>query len=273
MSTEFPKCPANSISLDYMPLQRDALSAILPTQSLEYLSLRGNQCLTSYDFVTHARRPFPASLNAFFNGLATSTIKVLNLYGCHIGDDGAIGFAHCLFFNTNLVCVSLARNRIGDAGAQALASSLSVYLLNEQESAIVEKLVNDESKTRISDEGGSLLKRKKGARAPPKRPPPKTTKRGAQAKQQVDRTINVDPAAPVMPAVLTKWSPCVATEGGQNAIPGNTVLTSLVLDENLIGEAGVAALREMLTKNSRIVLFSIANNPEISPEIADERTE
>jgi hypothetical protein len=72
-----------------------------------------------------------------------------------------------------------------------------------------------------------------------------------------------------MPAVLTKWNTCVATEGGQKAIPGNTVLTSLVLDENLIGEPGVAALREMLAKNSKIALFSIASNPEVPPEIAE----
>jgi hypothetical protein len=59
-------------------------------------------------------------------------VKVLNLYGCHLGEDGAIAFANCLFFNTNLQCVSLARNRIGDAGAVALAGALNVYLLNEQ---------------------------------------------------------------------------------------------------------------------------------------------
>jgi hypothetical protein len=269
LSNEFGKCPANSLSLDYMPIQRDAISPILATQGLEVLSLRGNQCLTSYDFETHAPRPFSTSLNTFFNALSSSTIKVLNLYGCHIGDDGAIGFARSLFFNTNLVCISLARNRIGDAGARALASALNLYLLNEQESALVDKFVNDESKNRISDEGGSLVKRKKGTRAPPKRPPPKSTKRGAQAKQQIDRAINFDPAAPVMPAVLTKWNTCVAAEGGQKAIPGNTVVTSLILDENLIGEIGVAALREMLARNARIVQFSIASNPEVPADVAE----
>jgi hypothetical protein len=268
LSNEFAKCPANSLALDYMPVQRDALSPVLATQGLEVLSLRGNQCLTPYDFVTHASRPFSQSLNTFLNALSSSTIKVLNLYGCHIGDDGTIGFARCLFFNTNLVCVSLARNRIGDAGARALAAALSHYLLNEQEVALVDKFVNDESKNRISDEGGSLIKRKKGARAPPKRPPPKSTKRAAQAKQQIDRAINFDPAAPVMPAVLTKWNTCVTVEG-QKAIPGNTVVTSLILDENLIGEVGVAALREMLAGNSRIVQFSITSNPEIPADVAE----
>jgi hypothetical protein len=71
---------------------------------------------------------------------------------------GAIAFANCLFFSTNLLCVSLARNRIGDAGTVALVGALSVYLLNEQGSTIVDKLVNDESKQKISDEGGPLLK-------------------------------------------------------------------------------------------------------------------
>jgi hypothetical protein len=73
-SAEFPKCAANSLSLDYMPLQRDVIHPLLATQTLDVLSLRGNQCLTSYNFVTHERRAFPQSLNAFFNALTTSAV-------------------------------------------------------------------------------------------------------------------------------------------------------------------------------------------------------
>jgi hypothetical protein len=72
-----------------------------------------------------------------------------------------------------------------------------------------------------------------------------------------------------MPAVLTKWSTCITTDAGQKAIPENTALTSLILDENLIGEAGIAALRDMLAKKVRIVLFSIVNNAEVPQEIAE----
>jgi hypothetical protein len=241
----------------------------LSTPSLDVLSLRGNQCLTSYDFVSHAKRPFPPSLNAFFNALTTSTIKVLNLYGCHLGDDGAIALANTLFFNTTLLCISLARNRIGDAGACALASALGVYVLTEQESAIVEKFVNDESKTKISDEGGSLLKRKKGQKAPPKKAPARPAKKGAQSKQQTERLLSFDPSAPIMPAVLTKWNACVTSDSGQRAIPGNAVVTTLILDENHIGEVGLKAIREMLMKNTKLIQFSIDNNPEVSHEVAE----
>jgi hypothetical protein len=56
-----------------------------------------------------------------------------------------------------------------------------------------------------------------------------------------------------MPAVLTKWNTCITLDNGQKALPGNATVTSLLLDENLIGENGVAALREMLARNARIV--------------------
>jgi hypothetical protein len=72
-----------------------------------------------------------------------------------------------------------------------------------------------------------------------------------------------------MPAVLTKWSTCVTLDNGQKVLPGNTVLTSLVLDENVIGEAGIDALREALAKNSTIVMFSIACNPDVPPDVAE----
>jgi hypothetical protein len=146
---------------------------------------------------------------------------------------------------------------------------LGVYLLNEQETAIVDKFVNDESKTKISDEGGSLARRKKGQKAPPKKAPAKTVKKGAQARQQTERQLSFDPSAPVNPAVLTKWSSCVTLENGQKALPGNSVLTTLILDENLIGEVGVKAIREMLMKNTKLVQFSIDNNPEIPHEVAE----
>jgi hypothetical protein len=44
---------------------------------------------------------------------------------------------------------------------------------------------------------------------------------------------------------------------------------ALILDENAIGEAGIAALRDMLAKKVRIVLFIIVNNPEVPQELAE----
>jgi Ran GTPase-activating protein (RanGAP) involved in mRNA processing and transport len=72
-----------------------------------------------------------------------------------------------------------------------------------------------------------------------------------------------------MPAVLTKWNTCVTIEGGQKAVAGNAVMTSLILDENAIAGQELAALREMLAKNTHIVLFSILNNPKIHPQAAE----
>jgi hypothetical protein len=266
---EFNKCAANAISLDYMAIQRETLIPLLSTPSLDVLCLRGNQCITPYDFVSHEKGRFPASLNAFFNALTTSPIKVLNLYGCHLGDDGAIALANTLFFNTNLLCISLAKNRIGDAGATALASALGQYLLNEQETAIVEKFVNDESKNKISDEGGSLVRRKKGQKPPPKRSSSRPSKKSAHSKHPVERLPSFDPSAPVMPAVLTKWSASVTLENGQRALPGNSVVTTLILDENCIAEIGLKAIRAMLLQNTKLVQFSIDNNPEIPHDVAE----
>jgi hypothetical protein len=202
--------------------------------------------------------------------LATSTIKVLNLYACRIGDDGAIALASALFFNTSLLCISLTGNRIGDVGAVALSNALSFYVLDEQETAIVEKLVDDESKQKFSDEGGWLLKKRKGQKAPPpKKPAGKPTKKSEQTKHPAERAISFDPASLVMPAVLGRWRTCVTLESGQQALPGNTTLTTLILDDNAIGQNGGMALREMLTQNIHIVQFSVANNPDIPNEIAE----
>ncbi|KAK8887036.1 hypothetical protein M9Y10_038071 [Tritrichomonas musculus] len=269
---EFNKCPATNVSFDYIPVQREALIPLLSSNSIDILSLRGNQCITSYDFITHEHHSFPPTLNTFINTLCTSTIKVINLYGCHIGDDGAAAISSALFFNTNLQCLSLSRNRIGDAGAISLAAALSQYILDEQETAIVEKFINDESKQKISDEGGGLVKRKKGQKAPQKKPPTRATgRKGAQSRQQVEIQKNFDPQAPVKAIVLTKWNTCVTLETNppQKVIPGNSTLTSLILDENIITEKGANALKEMLDFNHQIIQFSIDNNTEIPSEMAN----
>ncbi|OHT05284.1 hypothetical protein TRFO_26969 [Tritrichomonas foetus] len=270
LSSEFNKCTANSISFDYIPEQRDNLLPLLMTPSLDILSLRGNQCITSYDFIAHQKRPFPPSLNTFFNTLCNSPIKVLNLYGCHLGDEGAITLAHSLYFNKNLQCLSLARNRIGDDGAIALSSALSRYVLDEQETAIVEKFKNDESKPKISDEGGVLIKKKKGQKSVPvkKHPPPRAAgKKGAQAHQITERLNNFDPSAQVKAIIFNKWNSCITLpDTNQKVIPGNTTISSLILDENNITEKGGKALMEMLNYNNRIVQFSIVNNDDLKQE-------
>jgi hypothetical protein len=188
-----------------------------------------------------------------------------------LGDDGVKGFASVLFFNTSLLCVSLARNRITDIGAKALAAALSRYLLNEQETAIVEKFMNDESKQRISDEGGGLVKRRKGQKAPIKRgvTTRQSVKRGSSGRRMAERSLNFDPSAPVAAVVLAKWNICITLDNGQKAIPGNATITSLILDENAIGEVGLNALKEMLVLNRKIVQFSIECNPEISSDMAE----
>ncbi|KAH0791541.1 leucine-rich repeat-containing protein 71-like [Histomonas meleagridis] len=276
MDPNFPKLllkiTTPHLVLDYTQIQREFLIPLLSSPTLDILSLCGNQCLTPYNYITHElTSPYPPSLNLFFNSLTTSTIKVLNLYGCNIGDVGAISLSNCLFFNTTLRCISLSRNRIGDEGAKYLAASLSHYELNEQETLIVEQLINEENKQKISDEGGGLIKRKKGQKNAPKRQQVKTpTKKTRNVKQNVERQLNFDPAAPVKPIIMAKWNNCIMINGGKRVIPGNNVVTSLILDENLITENGAFALRDMLKLNNNIVQFSIDHNPEVDEKLACE---
>jgi hypothetical protein len=61
----------------------------------------------------------------------------------------------------------------------------------------------------------------------------------------------------------------VTLENGQKAIPGNSVMTTLILDENLIWEVGVKALKAMLMKNTKLIQFSIEDNPEIPHDVAE----
>ena len=267
LSNDLVKSLVTSLALDYSPIQRDAITPFLSLPSLELLSLRGNQCLSPYDYATHAPGPFPASLNLFFNQLTTSNLKILNLYACHIGDAGAIALANTLYFNNNLKCLCLSRNRIGDEGAKALAAALSFYTLSDNEIAIVDRFVNEESKQKISDEGGSLLKKKgKGKAAAPKKAAPKISKKGQQATRTVqERLLSFDPAAPIMAAILTKWSNVVTKENGVRILPGNTTLTTLMLDENQITETGAQHLADMLKVNTTLVNFTISQNAEIDP--------
>ena len=88
---------------------------------------------------------------------------------------------------------------------------------------------------------------------------------------QVEIQKNFDPQAPVKAIVLTKWNTCVTLETNppQKVIPGNSTLTSLILDENNITEKGANALKEMLDFNHKIIQFSIDNNTEIPSEMAN----
>ena len=264
LSIDLLKSPINSLILDYMAIPRESIIPFLSCTSLDLLSLRGNQCLTSYDFLTHQQNPFPLSLNLFFNSLSTSNLKVLNLYGCNLGDDGTIAFAYSLYFNTNLKAVCLSRNKIGDNGAIALASALSSYILSENECIIVDRLMNEESKQRISDEGTNLLKRKKGQKPPPKKNVPKVPKKNQlPTRSNIEKNISFDPKSPIMPAILSKWNSCFTGPNGIKILPGNNSLTTLLLDENEISRTGALRLSEMLKSNIKISNFSILNNPDL----------
>lgn len=208
----------------------------------------------------------------FFNALCNSSLKVLNLFGCHLGDAGASALAGCLYFNTNLRCVSLAKNRIGDVGAIALASSLGKYYLNESEIQIVDHLLNEESKQKISDEGGGLIKKRKGAKTPQRKPPPKPAQQAkgkTPVKKVKEERVHVfDPSAHVSAHVLAKWNSVQTEINTAKYLLGNSVLTTLFLDDNRISMNGYAALKEMLSINTSLRNFSIKSNPEISTEDA-----
>jgi len=271
LATDLMKSPITNLALNYMSIQTDLITPFLSCQSLDVLSLRGVQSISTYDNVSHEWGPFSTSLNLFFNTLTTSTLKVLNLYGCNLGDAGAFAIANCLYFNTNLKCICLSHNRIGDNGASALASALSSYYLSENENVIVERLMNEESKQKITDEGGSLLKKKKGQKAPNKKAPPKAIKKGQQTSRPItERCLSFDPRAPVIPAILAKWNSCITASNGMKVLPGNTTLTTLLLDENQISHHGAVKLAEMLKANSKLVFFSVNSNPDIEPAEAQQ---
>lgn len=258
---DLAKSSVSQLSFDFAPMTREQLSPFLLTPNLDLLSFRGNRCICG------APGEFTASMNTFYNNLAFSTLKCIDLSGCRVGDDGATAIANGLFFNTSLRCLNLTGNKIGDAGATALSHALSQYVLTDQESEIQERLMNEESKQKISDEGGGLVKRKKGGGKPPAKKPPKP-KKGQPQRSAAVRNLSFDPHAPVNPAVLGKWGACETQEDGTKVLPGNTTLTTLILDDNVITGIGFSKLTDMLAVNPRLVNFSVADNPGIEPEAA-----
>jgi hypothetical protein len=264
-ATDMPKYSISQLMFDFPPMPRDSISPFLLAPNLEFLSLRGAQCITHYDYATGAARLFTDSTSLFYRNLAATTLKAIDLSGCHIGDDGACALASALFFTSSLRCLNLTRNRIGDPGASALAASLSHYNLTNQESEIHDHLVYEDSKQKILDDGTGLLKRKKGGK------PKKTTakaKKGQPQKTINARAASFDPNSPVGPAVLAKWHTVVVMEDGTKVLPGNTTVTTLLLDDNVVTGLGLMVLSEMLKNNQKIVNFSILGNPDIALEEA-----
>lgn len=258
-ATDLNKLQISQIYFDYCPIQRDCITLYLSAPNLDSLSIRGNVCLAS------EKGNYNQSLNNFYNSLARSPLKMLDLTGCNLGDEGASSVARVLYFNTSLRCLNLSSNKIGDDGAIALSYSLSFYFLTDQEIEIHEKLQNDEVRSKISDDGADLIKKKKGGKSASKKATTKT-KKGQPAKPVIDRTYSFDPNLPVIPAVFAKFNTCVLLEDGRMYIQGNTTLTSLILDDNKIEKMGYAQLSEMLSKNTKLVNFSIKNNPDIKDE-------
>lgn len=272
LSNEFSKNSANTLSFDFSPISREQTIPLLTAQSLEVLSLRGVQTLTSYDYRTHESRPFPPSLNSFFNALSTSSIKVLNLYDCHIGDIGAISISNVLMFNSNLRCISLVKNRIGDQGAIAISKALSEYILDDKESAVVDMLIAEENRSKISDEGSNLLKKKKGQKSAPKKAPQTPKGKKSQTFKIQSTSLNFDPSASVSPIITENWKSCEIGENNQRRLPGNKTLTTLLLDENEIQSDGINALKDMLSKNSSLVNFSVLRNDGNDKELLQSLT-
>jgi hypothetical protein len=172
--------------------------------------------------------------------------------------------ASVLLFTESLHCLNLTRNRIGDRGATALALALSSYQLSPQEIEFHTHLVHEESKQKISDDGGGLLKRGKGKKTPRKSPTPGQKKKTLPAKTLSPRTLSFDPNAPVSAPVLAKWHSVALIGDDAKVLPGNTTLTTLILDDNAITGIGLAQLAEMLRVNQRIVAFSVQGNPDLS---------
>lgn len=272
LSNEFSKNSANNLSFDFSPINREQIIPLLSAQSLEILSLRGVQTLTSYDYRTHESKPFPPSLNTFFNMLSTSSIKVLNLYDCHIGDVGAIAISNVLMFNSNIRCLSLVKNRIGDSGAIALSKSLSEYILDDKESAVVDILIAEENRSKISDEGSNLMKKKKGQKSAPKKAPQTPKGKKSQTFKIQSTSLNYDPSASVPPIITENWKSCEIDENNQRRLPGNKTLTTLLLDENEIQADGINALKEMLSKNNSLVNFSVLRNDGNDKELLQSLT-
>jgi hypothetical protein len=270
-AADFPKFGISQLSLDFAPVARDSISPLLLMPNLDLLSVRGNICITGCNYWTGAAGYFSDSLNTFYKNLASSNLKALDLTGCRIGNEGAISIAHTLFFTANLRCINLSSNRIGDSGASCLAAALSSYTLTVQEMEVQEILVNEESKQKLSDEGGGLVKRKKGGKPIIRKGNPKS-KKGLPQKTTSVRTLSFDPYALISPAVLAKWNYCVAQEDGTMILPGNMTLTTLILDDNLITERGLSMLSDMLKTNTRLVNFSISANPDIPSEMIQRVT-
>jgi hypothetical protein len=262
-ATDLGKTSITQLKLDFAPIPRDLLSPFFLT-NLDFLSLRGVQCITTYDFVTGEPGVFTESANVFYRNFSCSKLKALDLSGCHIGNDGARAIASVLLFAESLRCLNLTRNRIGDPGATALALALSSYRLTPQEIEFHGHVAYEESKQKISDEGGGLLKGRKGKKTPRKTAAPGQKKKSPPTKSLNPRTLSFDPNAPVSAPVLAKWHSVVGVSDDARALPGNGTLTTLILDDNAITGIGLTALAEMLRVNQRIVTFSVTGNPDLS---------
>ncbi|KAK8890476.1 hypothetical protein M9Y10_035252 [Tritrichomonas musculus] len=260
LSNEFSKNSANYLSFDFTPISREDIIPLLMAQTLDILSLRGVQTLTSYDYRTHEPRTFPPSLNSFCNVLSTSSIKVLNLFDCHIGDIGAIAISNVLMFNSSIQCLSLVKNRIGDQGAIALSKALSDYELNDNESAVVDMLITEENRSKISDEGSNLTKKKKGQKTVQKKPLQVPKGKKSQSSKSQLNLLNFDPSASISPVITENWKSCKINSNHQRYIPGNRVLKTLLLDDNEIKPCGISALKKMLSINDSLINFSVLRN-------------
>jgi hypothetical protein len=252
----------SQLFLDYAPIPRDLVTQFLMVSSIDFLSLRGNQCVTSYDFLTGHPGRFSESINCFYQCLASSTLKALDLSGCHLGNDGAKAIASVLFFTTHLRCLNLTGNRISDLGAIALAGALAGHTLTAQEVEVRERLANEEANQRVNDDGGGLLKGKGKGKKPVKKPAVKS-KKGQTTKTISAKSLSFDPNSPIIPALLAKWSTVIVKDDGTEVLPGNSTLSTLTLDDNGITGIGLSALVEMLKGNTKLVNFSVEGNPDI----------
>ena len=267
-ASELPKESINQVHFDFCTIQRDYLVPFLTVPNLDALNVRGNKCITSYMSPDYEESRFTDSVNRFYNALTKTHLKVIDFSGCNLGDVGVIALSRALFFNNTLLCLNLTSNKITDVGAEALSEALSFYILTKEDIEIRNRLICEETRSKINDDGSELVKKKKGGKAPPKKTPAKQKK--GQPVKIPEKSFCFNPDIPVQPALYASWDNTSQLDDGTMYIQGNRSLTTLILNNNRIGRKGLYILKEMLGKNETIINFSIRSNPDIPEDEAEE---
>jgi Ran GTPase-activating protein (RanGAP) involved in mRNA processing and transport len=178
------------------------------------------------------------------------SLQQLNLWNNKIGDAGAQALAEMLKVNNTLQKLGLGGNQIGDAGAQALAEMLKIHSTLQQ---------LDLGYNRMGDDGAQALAEMLKINSTLQQLDLGYNRMGDDGAQALAEMLKVNSAL----QQLNLWNNKIGTVGTQalaSMLKVNTTLQRLDLHNNRIGDTGAQALAEMLKVNSTLQQLNLRNN-------------